>query len=62
MVDEINKMLQDVGSKFRTEDGTSIVMFVRVGRDSIVFLRRCFDNPMQCLEFVKETVGKGNLI
>jgi len=58
VVDEINAALQAAGSKFRTEDGLNLVMFLRAGRDGIVFLRRSFDSPKQCLAFVREAIGK----
>ena len=39
MIEEINKILEDKGSKFRTKDGFTICMYI----GHLTFLKRTFD-------------------
>ncbi len=52
MIQEINAILERIGSKFRTDDGVTLVGNFCVGDGSITFLRRTFESPESCLEFV----------
>ncbi len=48
MVDKINKILEEKGSKFRTEDGFTICMYI----GHLTFLKRSFKSQEECLQFV----------
>lgn len=54
MVERINRMLREAGSKFRTEDGLTLVMYI----GHLTFLRRTFATQEGCLEFVEKAVRK----
>lgn len=49
MIEKINKILEDMGSKFRTDDGLTICMYV----GHLVFLKRTFDSQEDLLAFVQ---------
>lgn len=48
-VGRINQLLAEMGSTFRTEDGVTLVKHL----GGLVFLRKIFDSPDECLRFVK---------
>lgn len=49
MQGRINAILERAGSNFRTHDGGfSVVMYV----GAMKFIRRSFDSPVQCLEYI----------
>lgn len=49
MIEEINKILEEMGSKFRTDDGLTICMYA----GHLMFLKRTFDSQEELLSFVK---------
>lgn len=58
MVKEINEKLEKIGSKFRTEDGKTLAMYI----GHLTFLKREFDTEEECEQFVNgvyEKVMKG---
>ena len=48
MIEKINNHLQKIGSKFRTEDGLTISMYI----GNLTFLKRTFVTQEECLQFV----------
>jgi hypothetical protein len=48
MIKKINKKLEEKGSKFRTEDGFTICMYI----GHLTFLKRNFETQEECLQFV----------
>ncbi len=50
MIEEINKILEDKGSKFRTKDGFTICMYI----GHLTFLKRTFETQEECLQFVSQ--------
>ena len=51
-IKKINEHLEKIGSKFRTEDGVHIGMFVGCKGSRIVFLRKYFDSIDDMEKFV----------
>lgn len=49
MIEEVNKILRDIGSNFRTNDGVSICMY----SGHLMFLKKTFESPDELLAFVK---------
>lgn len=49
MIEKINKILEEMGSKFRTEDGLTICMYA----GHLMFLKRTFKSAEELLTFVK---------
>lgn len=52
MVDEINRLLSEMGSLFRTDDGAVLVLHC----GGLRFLVRRFDAPEECLAYVKDAI------
>ena len=50
MIEKINKILEKKGSKFRTEDGLTICMYI----GHLTFLKRTFKTQEECLQFVSQ--------
>ena len=48
MVERINNHLKKIGSKFSTDDGLTICMYV----GNLTFLKRTFKTQEECLRFV----------
>lgn len=48
MKNQINEHLQKIGSKFRTEDGKTLIMYV----GHLTFLKRSFITEQECYNFV----------
>lgn len=48
MIEKINKILEEKESKFRTEDGYTICMYI----GHLIFLKRTFETQEECLQFV----------
>lgn len=48
MINTINKKLEEIGSKFRTEDGLSVSMYI----GDMTFLTKKFGTPQDTLDFV----------
>jgi len=49
MIESINKMLEEIGSKYRTTDGKTISTYL----GNLKFLKRTFDSIDDCYNFVK---------
>jgi hypothetical protein len=49
MVDKINQVLESMGSKFRTDDGYTIVMYI----GHLTFLRKTFNTQEECFAYVR---------
>lgn len=47
---EASKILEKKGSKFRTEDGLTICMYI----GHLTFLKRTFKTQEECLQFVSQ--------
>ena len=52
MIDKINKICEEIGSMFRTEDGLTLCAFIGAKGGEIKFLKRAFDSPEDCYNFV----------
>lgn len=50
MIEKINAILEAKGSKFRTEDGLTIVMYI----GHLTFIKRTFDSIEECFNFVRK--------
>lgn len=50
MIEKINNILERRGSKFRTEDGFTICMYI----GHLTFLKRTFATQEECLQFVSQ--------
>lgn len=48
MVERINNHLKKIGSKFSTDDGLTICMYI----GNLTFLKRTFKTQEECLQFV----------
>ena len=48
MLEKINNHLKKIGSKFSTDDGLTICMYV----GNLTFLKRTFKTQEECLRFV----------
>lgn len=48
MVETINGVLKSIGSKFSTEDGYTLCMYI----GHLTFLKKTFETQEECLEFV----------
>ena len=53
MVDTTNGILKSIGSKFSTEDGYTLCMYI----GHLTFLKRSFRTQDECLEFVVRTAA-----
>lgn len=54
MIEKINEILEKMGSKFRTDDGLTISMYI----GHLTFLKRTFNSQEECFRFV-ERASKG---
>lgn len=48
MIDKINQALENMGNKFRTNDGYTIIMYI----GKLTFLRKTFDTQEECFAYV----------
>lgn len=53
MIEQINRLLADMGSLFRTEDGVRLIRHC----GGLRFLVKQFDTPEACLAYVQEVRG-----
>lgn len=53
MAGTINEILKSIGSKFSTEDGYTICMYI----GHLTFLKRTFETQEECLDFVLDVVA-----
>lgn len=53
MINEINGILERIGSTFRTKDGLTICGAFGVRSGALTFLKRTFDSQEQLFEYVK---------
>ena len=52
MIEKINAICEEIGSMFRTDDGLTLCAFIGAKFGEIEFLRRTFDSPEECYNFV----------
>ena len=52
MIEKINAICEEIGSMFRTEDGLTLCAFIGAKGGEIKFLRRTFNSPEECYNFV----------
>lgn len=64
MIEKINEMLKEIGSKFSTDDGLTLCMYAGANQREIKFLRKTFDTQEECYRYVlevKESYEKGGI-
>lgn len=54
MAEQINEILEKIGSNFRTDDGLTIIAHI----GNLTFLRRMFESERDCLAFVREAAER----